>query len=121
MLVFRCHENKQPRVERHFIGGLLTFRANPLSSSGSDLYALQAAVAAPPFTPSHTTAHARRCLTFVPHGLNMLLGADDIQAVVDKLHVPHPSRNGVDAIITDLDPKVNETREVLGEEKELKF
>lgn len=40
-----------------------------------------------------------------PTWLNAL-GLDDIQAVVEKLHVPHSSRNGVDAIITDLDPKV---------------
>ncbi len=36
-------------------------------------------------------------------------GADDIQALVEKLHVPHPSRGGVDAIIADLDPKVKTT------------
>ena len=41
------------------------------------------------------------------HCQTLLAGADDIQSVVDKLHVPHLSRGGVDAIITDLDPKVN--------------
>lgn len=32
--------------------------------------------------------------------------ADDIQAVVEMLHVPRPDRDGVVAVITDLDPKV---------------
>lgn len=41
--------------------------------------------------------------------LAVVQGMDDIQAVVEKLHVPHPGRNGVDAIVTDLDPKVTRT------------
>lgn len=36
-------------------------------------------------------------------------GADDIIAVVEKLHVPHASRSGVNVIITDLDPKVTKS------------
>lgn len=39
--------------------------------------------------------------------LAVVQGADDIQTVVEKLHVPHASKSGIDAIITDLDPKVN--------------
>lgn len=38
--------------------------------------------------------------------LAVVHGADDIQAVVEKLHAPLSSRSGVDAIVTDLDPKV---------------
>ena len=33
-------------------------------------------------------------------------GADDIQTVVEKLHVPHASKSGVNVVITDLEPKV---------------
>ncbi|CAM9396146.1 unnamed protein product, partial [Ectocarpus fasciculatus] len=40
-------------------------------------------------------------------------GADDIIAVVEKLHVPHASRSGVNAIITDLDPKIPKLMEFL--------
>lgn len=39
--------------------------------------------------------------------LAVVQSADDIQTVIEKLHVPHPTRSGVDAVITDLDPKVN--------------
>lgn len=40
--------------------------------------------------------------------LAVVQSADDIQNVIDKLHVPHPTRSGIGAIITDLDPKVND-------------
>ncbi|CAM9531693.1 unnamed protein product, partial [Ectocarpus sp. 8 AP-2014] len=45
--------------------------------------------------------------------LAVVQGADDIIAVVEKLHVPHASRSGVNAIITDLDPKIPKLMEFL--------
>ncbi|CBJ32014.1 expressed unknown protein [Ectocarpus siliculosus] len=45
--------------------------------------------------------------------LAVVQGADDIIAVVEKLHVPHASRSGVNAIITDLDPKIPKLMESL--------
>ncbi|CAN0037910.1 unnamed protein product [Scytosiphon promiscuus] len=45
--------------------------------------------------------------------LAVVQSADDIQSVVEKIHVPHPSRSGVDAIVTDLDPKVPKLMEFL--------
>eukprot|EP00904_Undaria_pinnatifida_P013541 jgi/Undpi1/9317/HiC_scaffold_26.g11775.m1 len=37
--------------------------------------------------------------------LAVVQGADDIQTVVEKFHVPHASKSGVNVIITDLEPK----------------
>eukprot|EP00903_Cladosiphon_okamuranus_P017020 g15687.t1 len=56
---------------------------------------------------------ATQILTRMVGRLAVVQGADDIQAVVDKLHVPHPTRGGVDAVITDLDPKVPKLMEFL--------
>lgn len=38
--------------------------------------------------------------------LVVVQGGDDIQAVIEKLHRPLEGRRGIDAIITDLDPRV---------------
>ncbi|CAM9319203.1 unnamed protein product, partial [Ectocarpus sp. 13 AM-2016] len=45
--------------------------------------------------------------------LAVVQGADDIIAVVEKLHVLHASRSGINAIITDLDPKIPKLMEFL--------
>ncbi|CAM9429127.1 unnamed protein product, partial [Laminaria digitata] len=45
--------------------------------------------------------------------LAVVQGADDIQTVVEKLHVPHASKSGVNIIITDLEPKVPKLMEFL--------